>query len=50
MDTFQPLINLLVLLTVLSIAVGFALLVKANLFEVLSRVDAPWDNAGLGQV
>ena len=86
MDTFQPLINLLVLLTVLSVvvervtntlklrrpamrqasadegaekqreqeisqfsllvSVGFALLVKANLFEVLSRLDAPWDTLG----
>jgi hypothetical protein len=86
MDTFQPLINLLMLLTVLSVvvervtntlklrrpamrqasadegaekqreqeigqfslaaSVGFALLVKANLFEVLSRLDAPWDTLG----
>jgi hypothetical protein len=28
------------------ISVGFALLVKANLFEVLSRLDAPWDTLG----
>ena len=86
MDTFEPLINLLVLLTVLSVAVErvtntlklrrpamrlaskdkqaekqreqeitqfslaisvvFALLLKANLFEILSRLDAPWDTLG----
>src|SRR6266550_3686567 len=91
MSTFEPLINLLVLLTVLSVAAErltntlklrrpsmrvvatrggkkdeagekerekditqvsllvslvLAILVKANLFEILSRLDAPWDTIG----
>ena len=86
MSSFEPLINLLVLLSVLSIAaerltntlklrrpkmrlalkdegaekerekditqvslfvsVILAILVKANLFEILSQLDAPWDTIG----